>query len=60
LATGYFLRCAHYEEDDWNNLHYLSRELSGIKDHQTGQYPSPPTKARLVHFFTQEKDLLND
>jgi hypothetical protein len=49
-----------YEVAAWNNLQYLSSELSGIEDHQTGQYPSPPTKARLVHFFTQEKDLLND
>ena len=49
-----------YEDAAWNNLHYLSRELSGIEDHQTGQYPSPPSKGRLVQFFTQEKDLLND
>jgi hypothetical protein len=49
-----------YEGAAWNNLHYLSRELSGIEDHQTGQYPCPLTNADLVRFFTQEKNLLND
>jgi hypothetical protein len=45
-----------YDEAAWNNLSYLSKQLDGVEDHQTGKFSSSPTKSDLLHFFTQEKN----